>query len=187
MIADRERGSLAKILIAESCAKQEISPTQLTIHSDRGPSMTSEPVALLLATLGVTKSLSRPQVSNDNPYSESQFKTMKYQPEFPARFGSIQDARVFCRRFFDWYNNEHYHSGIALLTPAIVHSGRAQECNSRRQEVLDRAYETNPNRFVKAAPQVQQLPEAVWINPPERKQDSFCATTNSGTVIGTVR
>ena len=125
MVAHRELAALARKLIAETCAKQMIQPDQLLIHADRGSSMTSKPVALLMADLGVTKSHSRPSVSNDNPYSESQFKTMKYRPEFPERFGSIQDARAFCQTFFPWYNTEHYHSGLGLLTPEDVHYGRA--------------------------------------------------------------
>jgi putative transposase len=128
--------------------------------------MTSKTVALLMADLGVTKSLSRPQVSNDNPYSESQFKTLKYQPTFPERFGSIEDARTFCRSFFDWYNNEHYHSGIALMTPATVHQGQAQSCNAERQIVLSSAYSQHPERFVNGQPKTIALPEAAWINPP---------------------
>lgn len=166
MIASRETGTLAKEFIGQTCARQGISEDQLVIHSDRGTSMTSKTVALLLADLGVTKSLSRPQVSNDNPYSESHFKTLKYQPMFPKRFGSIEDARAFCRRFFDWYNNEHYHSGIALMTPATVHHGRAQECDANRQIILSSAFAEHPERFVNGAPKTLILPEAAWINPP---------------------
>jgi putative transposase len=132
MIATKETGDLAKDFIGKTCSRQEIEEEQLIIHSDRGTSMTSKTVALLLADLGVTKSLSRPQVSNDNPYSESQFKTLKYRPQFPERFGSIEDARAHCKVFFDWYNKEHYHSGIALMTPATVHYGKAKRCNDER-------------------------------------------------------
>lgn len=167
MIATRETAALAKTLISETCIRQAIEQEQLIIHSDRGTSMTSKAVALLLADLGVTKSLNRPHVSNDNPYSESQFKTMKYQPMFPERFGSIEDARAFCQRFFAWYNNEHYHSGIALMTPDTVHYGRAQDCNANRQTILSSAYIQHPERFVKGQPKTIALPEAVWINPPE--------------------
>ncbi|MCP5119562.1 MAG: transposase, partial [bacterium] len=136
------------------------------IHSDRGPSMKSHAVAQLLATLGVTKSHSRPHVSNDNPFSESQFKTLKYRPEFPERFGSQEDGRGFCGRFFQWYNHEHYHSGIGLLTPASVHHGRASKILAARQGVLHAAYVAHPERFVNKQPTPLKLPEAVWINPP---------------------
>jgi putative transposase len=142
---------------------------QLTVHSDRGPSMTSKPVALLLADLGVTKSLSRPHVSNDNPYSESQFKTIKYRPEFPERFASEQDGREFCRDLFTWYNTEHRHSGIGMMTPEAVHYGRAHEIRAARQKTLDVAYALHPERFVKQRPSPPELPAGVWINPPVEK------------------
>jgi putative transposase len=128
---------LAKRLIEESCKKQYIQRGQLTLHADRGTSMRSKPVALLLADLGVTKTHSRPHVSDDNPYSESQFRTMKYRPEFPDRFGCIQDSRAFCQSFFRWYNQEHRHSGVGLLTPATVHYGQAENILRQRQDVLD--------------------------------------------------
>ena len=128
--------------------------------------MTSKPVALMLADLGVTKTHSRPHVSDDNPYSESQFKTLKYRPEFPERFGSIADARAFCQSFFPWYNHEHHHSGIALLTPDMLHYGRAEEVIEQRQKVLDQAYTRNPERFVRSRPKHPPQPTAVWINPP---------------------
>ena len=128
--------------------------------------MTSKPVALMLADLGVTKTHSRPHVSDDNPYSESQFKTLKYRPEFPDRFGSIEDARAFCQRFFPWYNHEHHHSGIALLTPDMLHYGMASEIIAQRQHVLDRAYARNPERFTHARPTHPPQPTAAWINPP---------------------
>jgi putative transposase len=168
MVASRETGALAKQLISETCHRQDIQETQLIIHSDRGSSMTSKTVALLLADLGVTKSLNRPHVSNDNPYSESQFKTLKYQPGFPGRFGSIQDARAFCKSFFEWYNYEHYHSGIALMTPAVVHNGQSEDCNRRRQTVLSSAYEDHPERFVRGQPKAVAVPEAAWINRPSK-------------------
>lgn len=189
MIATKENGELAKILIGETCLQQEISQDSLTIHSDRGSPMTSKAVAFLMADLGVTKSLNRPYVSDDNPYSESHFKTLKYMPTFPERFGSIEDARAFCRRFFDWYNTEHYHSGIALMTPAVVHLGEAQECNRDRQKVLSQAYEKYPERFVQGRPTTLVLPEAAWINPPKPAEpnSSIIATTGSGTIIGSVR
>jgi putative transposase len=167
MVATRETGILAKALIAETCKRQAIREEQLVIHSDRGPSMTSKTVALLLADLGVVKSLNRPYVSNDNPYSESQFKTLKYRPAFPARFGSIQDARLKCRQLFTWYNNEHYHTGIALMTPSTVHHGRAAACNSRRQAVLCSTYAAHPERFVKGQPKPLPLPQEAWINKPQ--------------------
>jgi len=167
MVAPRETAELAKRLIAATCEKQCIESGALTIHADRGTSMTSKPVALMLADLGVTRTHSRPHVSDDNPYSESQFKTLKYRPEFPERFGSIEDARVFCMRFFRWYNQEHHHSGIALLTPDMLHYGMAGQVIEQRQKVLDQAYERNPERFTHARPKHPPQPTAVWINPPK--------------------
>ncbi len=169
MVAHQESGALAKRLISATCEKQGIIPGQLTIHADRGTSMKSKPVAFMLADLGVTKTHSRPHVSNDNPFSESQFKTLKYRPEFPARFGSIQDSRVFCCQFFPWYNTEHRHQGIALLTPEMVHYGRAEAVIIARQKVLDTAYANHPERFVRKPPVALPLPEAVWINPPPKE------------------
>jgi putative transposase len=166
MVAERETAELAKRLISATCEKQGIVAGTLTIHADRGTSMTSKPVALMLADLGVTKTHSRPHTSNDNPYSESQFKTLKYRPEFPERFGSIEDARAFCQSFFRWYNHEHHHSGIALLTPDMLHYGRAEVVIEQRQKVLDQAYTRNPERFVRSRPKHPPQPTAVWINPP---------------------
>jgi putative transposase len=166
LIAPRENAELAEVLITETCWRQSIEADQLSIHSDRGSPMTSKVVAQLMADLGVTKSLSRPRVSNDNPYSEAGFKTLKYHPTFPVQFGCIEDARTFCKSFFDWYNKEHYHSGLALLTPETVHYGKAQERSDARQLVLSSAYKTNPERFVNGAPMVLQLPKEVWINSP---------------------
>lgn len=166
MVAHRESAMLAERLIAETIDKQQIEAGQLTIHADRGSSMRSRPVAFLLAELGVTKSHSRPHTSNDNPYSEAGFKTMKYRPDFPERFGSIQDARAFCRGFFDWYNAVHRHSGIAMMTPEQVHYGRAGLVLERRAKVLAEAYNAHPERFVRGQPSPQVPPEAVWINPP---------------------
>ena len=166
MVADAESAQLAKRFIADTCDKQLVVPGQLTIHADRGTSMTSKLVACKLADLGVTKTHSRPHVSDDNPYSESQFKTLKYRPEFPERFGCIQDARGFCQQFFGWYNREHHHSGIALLTPEMLHYGRAEEVIQLRQEVLQAAYARNPERFVRACPKPKKPPTAAWINPP---------------------
>ena len=147
MVAHRESAALAEKLIAETCRREGIEPEQLTLHADRGSSMTSKPVALLLADLGVTKTHSRPYVSDDNPFSEAQFKTMKYRPEFPERFGSIEDGRGFCRGFFPWYNYEHHHSGLALMTPADVHHGQVDQRVRERQGVLDRAFSEHPERF----------------------------------------
>ena len=166
MVALRESAELAKRLIEESCRKQRIPAGQLTLHADRGTSMQSKPVALLLADLGVTKTHSRPHVSNDNPYSESQFRTLKYRPEFPDRFGCLQDSRAFCQGFFGWYNEEHRHSGLGLLTPAVVHYGQAESVLQKRQTVLDVAYQLHPERFVRRAPKPPQLPSEVWINKP---------------------
>src|SRR5204863_3453134 len=147
MLAPHESAALAERLIAETCAKQRIQPGHLTIHADRGPAMTSKPVALLLADLGVTKTHTRPSVSNDNPFSEAQFKTLKYRPAFPTRFGSIQDARAHCHVFFPWYNTEHHHSALGLLTPADVHHGRAAQRVAARATVLATAYAAHPERF----------------------------------------
>jgi putative transposase len=171
MLAHRESSDLAKQLIQTTIEKHEISADQLIIHSDRGPSMTSHSVAHLLGSLGVTKSHSRPHVSNDNPFSESQFKTMKYRPDFPQRFGSYEDALGFSRRFFDWYNNEHYHSGIGMLTPASLHFGQAKEILSARKQTLEQAWQKTPERFVHGIPKPQRLPKAVWINAPNREAE----------------
>ena len=169
MLAHRESSDLAKQLIETTIEKQDIPADQLIIHSDRGPSMTSHSVAQLLGSLGVTKSHSRPHVSNDNPFSESQFKTMKYRPEFPQRFGSCEDALGFCRRFFHWYNNEHYHSGIGMMTPASLHYGQAEEILTAREQTLELAWQKTPERFVRGIPKPQRLPRAVWINAPNRE------------------
>lgn len=170
MVAHREQDALAQRLIEQSCLKQNIQPGQLTVHADRGSSMKSKAVAHLLADLGVTKTHSRPHVSNDNPYSESQFKTLKYCPEFPERFGSIQDARAFCRPFFDWYNQDHHHSGIALMTPEQVHYGMAPKVFDFRSQVLAEAFRRNPIRFKGKFPKPYVLPEAVWINRPSKDE-----------------
>jgi len=167
LIAECESATLAKQLIAESCTKQGIEPDQLTLHADRGSAMRSKTVAHLLADLGVTKTHSRPYVSNDNPYSESQFKTMKYRPDFPERFGSIQDARAWARPFFHWYNHEHHHSGLGLLTPVTVHYGQAQAVIEQRRKVLLAAYAAHPERFVRGEPKPPSLPTEVWINKPQ--------------------
>lgn len=166
MIAPHESSALARRLLAGTCEKQGVQPGQLTIHADRGSSMKSKPVALLLADLGVTKTHSRPHVSDDNPYSESQFKTLKYRRDFPDRFGSIQDARSFCQGFFPWYNCEHRHTGIGLLTPEMVHYGKANAVIGQRRIVLASAFEAHPERFVGGLPAPPPLPEAAWINKP---------------------
>jgi putative transposase len=166
LIAEREDAELAETLIAETCAKEGIGPQQLTIHADRGSAMTSKVVAQLLVDLGVAKTHSRPHVSNDNPYSEAQFKTLKYRPSYPDRFGSLVDARQWARDFFQWYNHEHRHSGIGLLTPAMVHGGQAADVVAARQQVLNAAYAAHPERFVRGQPLAAPPPSAVWINPP---------------------
>lgn len=166
MVAHRESAALAERLIAETCTRHGIAPGQLTLHADRGSSMMSKPVALLLADLGVTKTHSRPYVSNDNPFSEAQFKTLKYRPEFPDRFGSILDARGFCQGFFPWYNTEHHHSGLGLLTPADVYFGRAAARVAARAAVLAAAHAARPERFVRGVPHPPAVPSEVWINPP---------------------
>ena len=167
MVAERESAELAKHFIEDTLQKHTIPPGQLTIHADRGKVMRSKPVAFLMADLGIAKTHSRPYVSNDNPYSESQFRTLKYRPGFPDRFGCIQDGRAFCQQFFTWYNDQHCHSGIALLTPAMVHFGQAPTVLGQRQLVLDAAYMAHPERFVRKAPTVNPLPENVWINKPD--------------------
>ena len=171
-IQHHESAQVAKQLIAQAIEQQGVAPGQLTIHADRGSSMRSNPVAFLLADLGVTKTHSRPYTSTDNPYSEAQFKTLKYRPDFPARFDSILHSRNFGRPFFDWYNHVHRHSGIGLMTPATVHYGLAEEVREQRALVLEAAYAANPERFVLGRPQPPKLPTAVWINPPETQEDA---------------
>jgi len=166
MIAHREGAELARQFIEETITKHQVPAGQLTLHADRGRVMRSKPVAFLLADLGVTRTHSRPYVSDDNPYSESQFRTLKDRPEFPGRFGSIQDARAFCQQFFQWYNQQHRHSGIGLLTPAMVHFGQTPIVLAHRQAVLDAAYQAHPDRFVRRPPKPLPLPAEVWINRP---------------------
>lgn len=168
MVADRENSVLAGRLIEETCNKHDVAPKVLTLHSDRGSPMTSKCTAQLLADLGVTRSLSRPQVSDDNPFSEAQFKTLKYHPGFPGRFTDIDHATRHCRSFFPWYNREHRHGGISMLTPADVHYGRAQAMLEDRRRTLALAWAAHPERFVSGIPKPKPLPEAVWINPPEQ-------------------
>jgi len=166
MVAPKETATLAQKLIRESCKRQAIDPGQLTIHADRGSPMIAKTTAQLFVTLGISKSHSRPHVSDDNPYSESQFKTLKYCPGFPDRFGSLQDSVAFCRSFFPWYNTEHRHSGIGMLTPEVVHYGLAKDVVESRRKVLHVAFEAHPERFVRGVPVPPALPEAAWINPP---------------------
>jgi putative transposase len=166
-VQQRENSLVAKDLIAQVCEQQHIQPHQLTVHADRGSSMTSKPVAFLLADLGVLKTHNRPYTSTDNPYSEAHFKTLKYRPGFPARFDSIEHARAFCRRFFSWYNGEHRHSGIGLMTPDAVHHGRADAIHAERARVLADAYAATPERFVRRPPRPPALPTAAWINKPD--------------------
>jgi putative transposase len=171
MLAHCESAHLAERLIRETVLKEGVLRDQLTIHSDRGPSMRSQTVAQLLATLGITKSHSRPHVSDDNPFSESQFKTLKYRPEFPDRFAGFDHALDFCREFFDWQNHEHHHWGLGLLTPAAVHLGQAHAILAARQTVLDAAHAAHPERFVRRPPQPLPLPRKVWINPPANRPE----------------
>lgn len=167
MLATREAAELAEQLIAETCARQGIAPHQLTLHADRGSAMISKTLALLLTDLGILKSHSRPQVSNDNPYSEAQFKTLKYHPTFPAFFGSLADARAWAQAFFRWYNDDHHHQGLGFLTPSAVHAGQGPQIQQRRRAVLQAAYAAHPERFVKGPPAPPALPTAAWINPPK--------------------
>jgi len=166
LIADRESAALAERLLADTINKQNIDRDTLTIHADNGSSMASKPVAFLLADLGVTKTHSRPHVSNDNPFSEANFRTLKYRPDFPDRFGCIEDARVFCQRFFSWYNTEHYHSGVSWHHPIDVHYGHAETVRAVRADVLAAAYARNPERFIRKHPEPPPLPTAAWINKP---------------------
>ena len=165
-VADTESAILFKPLFEDTLAKHLVLPGQLTLHADRGASMKAKATALMLADLGVTKSHSRPHTSNDSPFSESHFKTLKYQPELPKRFGCIEDAKAFCRHFFDWYNRDHHHAGLGLMTPDQVHYGQADAVYAARQEILDKAFRANPERFVRKSPTPPQKPTAAWINPP---------------------
>jgi len=166
MLADRERANLAMQLIEGACTQENIEPKTLILHSDRGAPMTAKCTAQLMADLSVTRSLSRPQISDDNPFSESQFKTLKYHPGFPKRFSGIEEAKEFCRSFFPWYNGHHRHGGIAMLTPNNVHEGRAQTILDARQRTMNTAFSAFPERFSKGRPTVKKLPPKVYINPP---------------------
>jgi putative transposase len=178
MVAHRESATLAERFIGETCARQGIGRDQLTIHADRGQAMISKSVAFLLADLGVTKTHSRPHVSNDNPFSEAQFKTLKYRPAFPDRFGSIQDARAHGHVFFPWYNTAHHHSGLGLLTPHDVHFGLAEQRVAARAAVLTSAYAAHPERFPAGRPRPAAAPTEVWINPPKLRALEEVALTH---------
>ena len=169
MVATRESAALAGKLISATVAKQHISRGQLTLHADRGSSMTSKPVTFLLADLGVIQSHSRPHVSNDNPYSEAQFKTLKYRPGFPVRFTSVEAARAHCQEFFPWYNTQHRHAGLGLHTAADVHHGTAPAVRARRARILTAAYRQHPERFASRPPTPPELPATAWINPPQKE------------------
>lgn len=178
MLASRESASLAEQFIRETVEKHRIPPGQLTIHSDLGPAMTSKPVAALMGTLGITKTHSRPYTSSDNPFSEAQFKTLKYCPSFPGRFGCYEDTQAFCHSFFAWYNHEHMHSGIGLMPPAALHLGKAEQLVRHRNEVLAAAFRRHPERFVNKHPEAPPVPVAAWINPPKRELQSPISTLN---------
>lgn len=181
MIAEVESADLAQRLIAETCRKWAIQPDTLTIHADRGAPMTSKAVAQLLEDLGIGKSHSRPYTSNDNPFSEAQFKTMKYRPDYPDRFADREQARAWAIPFFDWYNNDHRHTSLGLMTPQMVHFGHAAQVTQQRTQVLQTAYERHPERFVKGIPQPPLLPEVVWINPPRPDSEQ---STPAGSTVG---
>lgn len=182
MVADREAAALARELVGQTCLKQGIQAEQLTLHADRGSPMIARSLAMLLADSGVTKTHARPHVSDDNPYSEAQFKTLKYCPDYPERFGCQMDARAWSRDFFNWYNHAHHHSALGLLTPADVHYGRAEQIIHQRQQVLQAAYQKNPERFVQGPPKPPELPTEVWINPPKKSakdtQETIGATAD---------
>jgi putative transposase len=186
LVADRESGDIAQGLIEQTCERQGIKPGDLTFHADNGPAMVAQPVVFLLASLGITKSHSRPHVSDDNPFSEAQFKTLKYHPAFPERFASLEHARAFLRDFFAWYNTQHHHDSLGLLTPHDVHHGLAAERLAGRARVLDAAYAAHPERFVRRPPTPAAPPETVWINPPKNNvcptQETPSADANSATV-----
>jgi len=171
MIAEVESSDLAKQLIAETARKQGIQPKQLTLHADNGSPMRGKPLSQLLVDLSITQSHSRPHTSDDNPFSEAQFKTLKYRPDYPDRFDSIDAARHWARTFFAWYNNDHYHSGLNLMTPASVHYGEADAVQQQRQQVMLRAYQACPERFRAGLPIVKAAPTAVYINPPKPAQN----------------
>ena len=176
LIAEREAAALAEALIAEACVRQQIARDQLRLHSDRGGPMTAQPVAQLLAELGVAQSLARPRTPDDNPFSEAQFKTVKYHPTYPGHFGGLLDARTWAQRLFHWYTYEHHHTALGLMTPAAVHFGLAPHLHAQRQRVLAEAYAAHPERFVRGLPQPPALPAAVWLNPPPPGEKARCDT-----------
>ena len=182
LLALRESAVLAEKLIAESCERQNIQPGELTVHADRGAAMTSKPVAFMMADLGITKSHSRPHVSNDNPFSEAQFKTLKYRPDFPDRFGSPEHGRSFCGDFFPWYNTEHHHVGLGLFTPHDVHYGLAEHKHELRAQVLTEAFARHPRRFPNGAPRPKAVPTKAWINPPKGEAGENTMTRESSEV-----
>lgn len=171
-VVDTESAALFKPLFEDALEKHNVPRGQLTLHADRGGPMKAKATAFLLADLGVTRSHNRPHTSNDNPFSESHFKTLKYQPRFPKRFGCIEDAHAFCRTFFDWYNKDHHHAGIGLMTPDQVHYGQMDAVHAARQVTLDQAFQQNPERFVKKPPAPPARPTAAWINPPTLKNEA---------------
>ena len=181
LIGTRESGELAEKLIAETCAKQGIERDRLILHSDRGSAMRSKTVQDLLRDLGVEKSYSRPYTPTDNPFSEAQFKTMKYRPEYPGEFGGLIPAREWARAFVHWYNEEHHHTGLGLMTPVTVHYGRVEHVRQQRQATLDAAYEAHPERFVGGRPTPPALPEEVWINQPERAHENLSLSNDPAT------
>jgi putative transposase len=186
LLAEQESAQLAETLIAETCAKQQITRDELTLHADRGGPMKAKTVGQLLIELGITQSHSRPHVPDDNPYSEAHFKTLKYQPDFPGRFGSFQEALAWARRFFPWYNHQFYHSSLGLLTPASVHYGQAEVILDHRQQVLQAAYQAHPERFVQGRPQPPSLPAEVWINQPQSKTIRLPHQEEQGLISETV-
>ncbi len=187
MAAEQESAALAEQMIAETCRKQGIEQGYLTIHADNGGAMTAKSLALLMADLGVGKSHSRPHVSDDNPFSEAQFKTLKYHPDYPERFGCLADVRSWGQRLLAWYNDEHHHTSLVLLTPADVHYGRAAAVLASRQVILQRAYEVHPERFVKGAPKPVPLPSAVWINPPKESSQARSKAAEAVVLAETVQ
>jgi putative transposase len=179
LVDEGESSELAEMIIAAACNKQNIRRDQLTLHADRGSTMRAKTVAQLLADLGVTKTHARPYTPNDNPYSEAQFKTMKYRPNYPDRFDSLDHARNWARAFFTWYNQKHHHTGLGLMTPAVVHYGQTDEVRAQRQHVLDEAYAAHPERFVKGRPIAPKAPDQVWINPPQPATVSGASPTEA--------
>jgi len=177
LVAERQAAALAQHLIAQACLRQQIGRDQLALHSDRGGPMTAKPMAQLLADLGLTQSLARPRTPDDNPYSEAQFKTVKYHPTFPGRFGCALDARTWGQQFFPWYNYQHHHTALGLMTPAAVHFGLAPQLHHQRQQVLAAAYAAHPERFVKGVPKPPAWPTAVWLNPSPPEEKARCDTT----------